>query len=663
MAVNSDATAAAGPVVIDYTGSGLDPKASSNGNAYVKNDVQQTPVNNPANPVNKGTPYVAPTLYGPNGQVAASTSTTTQAQVNSAITSGWTTTAPQNSPANVPSSSATVPLAIKGNNATEVATSGTLPTSQNAASSSAIANMLQQYGITSPTASSDIQALMDSGLSITDAVNAITQLSGIGDAKKAAADQQTQRQVNYDANLASENAQYSAAWSKLNQDRANAKDTATAQLASLNSSGGIGSDSSQFLAHVDATYDLAANQLTLQAQQAKAALDAGDAQTYATIQQNMANTISQTKANIQNLLSSVQANKTTQSNFDKTEQDKAATQYRSTLTTLPLAQATDYSALPSDVGALTPEQLKSIQGTTAYQQGHSAGLTDQAILTDLRTLSTTPSFKQQQITNTANMATARLAISQANLADKQSAQIDLNNINNTPGGTAFSTAFGQVNSEHSKDENGNFLSSLSSFLQVGNKKAAANATTNYILNTKSNSSFGGAIDSLRVVAGIVGPIMQKIAALPADQQAGLLKGSYQDVAARLGQNPNPELQRLGSELSHVGVIYARAVGGVRAAAATSQGGTIFGSLIPNIKDSKSLMMSDLSGFVNTSNDLLNSAIKTKIGSEAFDQIYGSQGGALGVGKASTQTAPTKGATQSYQGGTYTFDGTNWVLRK
>lgn len=567
--------------------------------------------------------YTAPTLYGPNGQVAAPTQSTSKAQVDAALASGWSTTPVQKSDPNKPSSSATIPLGAQANNATNNATNNNLPD----------APTDQENGIMGFTGLNltDLR-----GLSAVDKAGLYMQYQQSQDAKSQAEQARLEQNNIYNSELAQQNAQYSQSSNQLTQDRANAKDSAGQQLAALNASGGIGSDSGQFLSHIDAQFDLAGQQLTLQAQQAKAALDAGNFQAYQSIQSNMNQTVAQVRTNVTNLLNSFQASQVAQGQFQQQEEDKNATLYRDTLTQLPLAQADSMAKLPGDWGNLSSKQVESIKGTTAYQQGKQAGLSDQAILGDLKGLSSSGSFAQQRITNQANQATARLAIAQANLADKQASLIDSTTIAGADGGKDFLTAFQQNNSQHTKQENTDFLSSMSSLLQAGNKNAAANALTNYILNPKGNSSFSDAVDSLRIVAGIVGPLKDYIDSLPKDQQAGFLKGNYQTMAAKLGQNPNPKLQQLGSELSHVGVIYARAVGGVRAAASTASGNSIFGQLIPNIKDSKSLAVSDLTGFTDTANDLLNSAISSKIGSDTFKNIYG-DGGVIG-GKYSPKSS-------------------------
>ena len=155
---------------------------------------------------------------------------------------------------------------------------------------------------------------------------------------------------------------------------------------------------------------------------------------------------------------------------------------------------------------------------------------------------------------------------------------------------------------------------------------------------------------------IMNQVTAAIKALPADQQPGLLNGTWQDIAAKFGQNPDPQLQTLASEMGHVQKNYITAVYGMRAA--SNQSDSIFANLFPSGTDSASLSFSIAQGLVNTAQSTIDAKVQATIGSDSFNQIFG-QGGSTFAPNTST-AAPAKGATQTYQGSTYTFDGTQWV---
>lgn len=588
------------------------------------------------------------TLYGPNGQVATPDSSTTQDQVRAAIAAGWSTTAPQPSDPNKPSSSANVPLSAAANSAAQNAASTTLPGTPTAAAKS-LANLASTFGMN--VQAGDIQGLLDSnpGMTASDAFSLLQQGQGIKDAQTSAANQTAQQNNIYNAELAQQNSEYASQSATLNQDRTNARSTAAQQLAALNTSGGIGSDSGQFMSHIDAQFDLAGQQLTLQAQQAKAALDAGNAQAYQQIQANMANTIATVRANVSNLLNGIQASNVAQGQFQQQEKDKATTAYRDTLTQLPLSQADQMSSLPSDWDKLSPSQQNTIQGTTAYQQGKSAGLSDQAILGDMRTLSSSGSFAQQKIQNQAVQAQARLAIAQANLADKQAGTIDAATLATAPGGGDFLSAFqlAQAGTKMTAQQNSDTLSTIARFAQSGDLVHARQALTNYIFGSES-STVQSITSGLQDVSGYSDKLKAKISALPADQQSGFLQGNFADIAAKFGQNPDPQLKELGQEFGHLGLIYKAEVFGKRALVSND---STLSNLFPTITDNNSLNWTTLTAMQNTANDILNGKVQSKIGGQLFQNIYG-DGGVLGNQSKAPSSQPANTTQMIGPGGTF-----------
>lgn len=566
--------------------------------------------------------YLASIGYGPDGKPLAGGSVT-------------------QTDANRPSSSASV---ITNNNTSSTISGamGTQPAPTGpSTTATGLASSLSSQGIN--VDASSLQAYIDSGYTPSEAVQLAIQVSGINDAKTAASAATANEQTQYQQQLASENAQYGQSVNQLSTDRQNNLDTATAQLASLNSSGGISSDSSQFLSHINSQYDLAQQQLDLQAQQAKAALASGDAQAYSAIQANMANTISQVKTNVTNLLSSIQGNNVTAAQNATAEQDKAVSAYQSNLVNLPQAQ--DLAALPSSYGSLTPAQKTQLEGTTAYQQGIKAGYTPQSILTDVQSAATS-AYKQQSANTAAqnaNTAVQRAQIeaftAETNAANKVALSTDLSNMNSLPGGSAYSAAFQQallsVGKGLKSDDINNASFIISGFLQSGDTANASKALTNFILANKPATT-KSIVSGLQDVSSYADKIKSQIAALPKDQQTAFINGTFQNIAEKFGQNPNPQLSEIGKEMGHLGLIYKAEVFGKRSA--ISNDATLQG-LYPSITDTPSLNFATLDAMKGSANAILNGEVSSVINPDTFNAIYG-DGGVLGTGNKLPQTNTT-----------------------
>ena len=158
--------------------------------------------------------------------------------------------------------------------------------------------------------------------------------------------------------------------------------------------------------------------------------------------------------------------------------------------------------------------------------------------------------------------------------------------------------------------------------QVAHVLAQLSFSLSYTLLSTSQAD-ADTFTGLQALSSTLSGLKAKIAALPADQQTGFLNGNVNDIAAKYGQSTDPKLRTIGQEFAHLGVYYGKAIGGVRGAvSAAGSNGTVFQSLVPNIKEGKNLILSDIDGFNNTAADLVDNTVAAKIGQDTFSQIYG-----------------------------------------
>lgn len=555
-------------------------------------------------------------------------------------------TAAPNSPKNMPSSSATAPLAANGAQAIN-STTQPPPASpiDNTATSLASAYSSQGVNITADA----IQKWIDAGFDPKEAAAQAAQYYQTNQERQRRLNEQ---QSSFNADLAEKNAQYAAASTKLVAEREKAVHAGVAQAAKAGMFEDQGSDQVAYGNSIAKEYDNLQLELDAQAHAAQAALESGNYKAVAEINANM-------DSLLQNGLQSIATRQSTstqqgiqQKQFAQTEQDKAATLYRDTLTNLPLTTADQLSTLPSDIGDMSPAQLSQFRSSTAYQQGHAAGLSDQAILTDLKGLSETGNFKQQTVNlneqkaqTAATLATARLAISQANLADKQAGAIDAATIASTDVGKNFLAAVQVAAPGHNKQENSDILSSLAQFTQSGQTEYAKQALTNYVFSNQPQST-KTIIGGLQQVSQYAASLKSKILALSPDQQTGFWNGNFQDIAAKFGQNPNPQLAEIGAEMGHLALLYKANVFGKRALVSSDAS---LKNLFPAITDTASLNFSTLNGMLDTANATLNSTVSSTIGDDLFQKIYGT-GGVIGSAKSTTPPLTAKvpqGSTAGY----------------
>lgn len=522
-----------------------------------------------------------------------------------------------------PSSSASVILNNNATTAVNNATAtinGTAP-APNAASAQKISDGLTGLGYRADSGS--VQALLDAGYNPESITGLISAKNEREDARTTAAQEQANADSQYRSQLGGQNAQYASASATLEQHRSDALDTAKSQLAGLNSSGGIGSDASQFNNHINSQYDMAANQLAFQAEQAQAALQAGNLSAYNEIQDNMSKTIATTNANVQNLLATSSANKTQADQFAQTEKDKAGTLYANSLQNLPQPDA--IASLPTDYSKLSPDQLKTLQGTSAYQMGINAGMTPQAVLADVQAAATKSKIaiaKQNADEKAANDATrAQIAMfnAQTNAANKQAAAADAQRVVNTANGSPFLDAFQAAQSAggHTKQENNDTLSNLADQLEAGKTPLARQTIKNYALKalpTADREVVNGFADA----ATFAQDIKNQIAALPAAQKTGFVNGTVNDWLGKIGQTNDPQLAKLKASIDHFGIAYTTLLAGRRG---NSQYTDRINSLLPSTKNSNELNLDKIEAIGSTADTFARSAIGGVIGDDLYSQIF------------------------------------------
>ena len=623
-----------------------------------------------ATPFNPSSLSATTTPTIPNATVTPATTGTTAPVGSTPITSGGTTyNATPNAPAvsagtgttaaspnasgpNGVSSSASLTTAAGANTAVNNATGGTAATT--AATVASIASSYSSlYGTTINP--SDIQAIMTANPDMTvgqAAEQAATVAQGRDETAAATAQEQAtttaatnlanEQEANqtamYNADLAAQNAQYATASSTLQTQQQQSLGTATASLAALGDTVANSSSAQGMLAGINSAYAVADANLQSQAIQAKAALDQGNANAYNQIQTDMANTIAGAQTAAQNIINGVTSQNITAATTANTQanqtatladnaQSKAASQYNTGLSTLttdsPVASLFDPTTGQPVAGALTSDAFTS---SSIYQQGVAAGYSPAAILGDAQNAVKTSKAAATQNTLQTNLLRAQ--IEEANSATAANSKILNGAVTSAITGTSGTTA----NDGTTIDGNAynNAISSIATNgkLTIAQTNAVAGAVQTALASgdtTQAKNLIKVSVEStlpaqdkatmtgLETVATAAAGILKQVYALPADQQAGFLNGNIQSLVTKFGQNPDPKLQELGSEMTHLGNLYTANVFGKRAVLNSSG----FVTNIPDAKDSSSLIGSDIVGLINTSNAYVGGTISSVIGSDTY----------------------------------------------
>jgi len=400
------------------------------------------------------------------------------------------------------------------------------------------------------------------------------------------------------------------------------------------------------------------NNLNSQYALAKQAISNGNIQGYNNIVSGMYKSLAANKASTNSLLDSIQKSQQQNQQFTQTMSDKYVDDYQTALT------KNQYTS--TQIQGMTDDQiLASPAGKIAalQQQTDGSPVDVKAIRSDLMSAQIANEKLANQTAKTnSDIARAQIlnAVSQANYYDKLSAQSDLATLSSVGNGV-YTTALRDIqnSSNMTKEKSATALQNLSATAATGSETALKNNIVSLALSSSAPADVSTYV-GLQSVADSLNRVKAEIATLKPEEQTGFINGNIQDLASKFGQNPDPKLQTIGQELKHLSVYYAKAITGVRGAASAASGNSAFNSLVPSMKDSASLTMSDIQAFNNTANDILNGVVRSKL-PNSFDTIF-PDGKVLGSASGSS-SAPTKGQTQSYNGASYTFDGTQWNLNK
>lgn len=577
---------------------------------------------------------------------------------------GSNITASQSTPSNMPSSSASVNLNKTATAATQQAINPAPAANPNAAAASSISSILSKYGGPSVSAS-DIQGLLDNKYSLQDATTLLTGLASSKAASDAAnqdeQNAQNARQASYDADLANQNATYAQESQQLATDRQNAIGAATQQLGAANSSA-ISSDNTGMISHIGSQYDMAQQTLTLQAQQAKAALDSGNATAYNAIVANMSNVRAQLNTNIQNLISGVSSNQTNEAAAASNEADKVAAQKTADqqksqgiadkeLQTITNESAPQLAALPNDTATFTPAQMATLQGTPGYSALISANLSPNDALGYIKNAATGNSqiSKENALAEKTQTDTAKAQISlmnaQANDAyldaktkDLEITQANMQSVASVKGG-AYMDALNTLGNNQTTAQGKQSLNTMAALAQGGDENGMKQNLVNDVTKTLPTAD-QGTFTGIYSTAVAAGSLMAKIQALPASQKAGIINGNIQDIATKFGQNPDPALQSVAAEAAHLSTLYKANVFGKRAVTSSIPG---LDSLLGSAKNNESLNVTDIQAFQSTANDVLGGLLQSKIGSDSYQKIFGDSGA---MGTSAAPAASTSASDQS-----------------
>lgn len=480
--------------------------------------------------------------------------------------------------------------------------------------------------------------------------------------------------LSYNANLATNNNQYNNLRQTLQNQYETDMKYAVESTTQANPYGAaVGGDQSlkNYQKTITDKYNAQAADIEAKASAAASQLQAGEFEAFTKTQKELDDANASFAKDMftfkSNMLSEI--NKTQE--FQAGEKDKAQTAYRLSLTQLP--QDKRLTDLPDNISDLTPEQQSLLKNQTAYQQGIAAGFTPQSLLTDIKT-SVASSFKQQKIDqdNTklaidatkaqiqANTATLDNALKTGKLLDMQIQQGQSAGFQNHPLGNDFYQAIQSLNPK----SNDQIFTNISGLLTAGNTDGAKTALTNYIFANEPAST-KSIINGLQDVAGYAQTLKDKIAALPKDQQTGLLAGNFQALSEKFGQSGNSQLAEIGREFGHLALIYKSEVFGKRAVVSND---STLSTLYPSIKDTSDLNFATFDAMTNTANEVLNGKVKAVLPAAQYQAIYGDNGVLSKATPSKTDAGTWQGLqvgsvmTNKNDGKLYTITATGPVLK-
>lgn len=496
-----------------------------------------------------------------------------------------------------------------------------------------------------------------------DAVKGIDELSAAREVKALdTADQQkkdveTQKQQEQAAlaqktaaQYASEDANYSTLYNEYQRQRTQALTTMAAKAYAANPFATNSTAEGGYAQALNQKFDTLLTNLNSNYSAAKQNIAAGDTAAYTKILSDSMNLLRSTTSDLTGQLNTVtnENRQNQQFNLQMSKADQA-----NFLNSL--KEFSSSAAFNSDVqsyldtGKATPGLQKVID------LGSGAGYNPDETVS-LLAAGTKQAVTQQDASVRLAQAQASLALSQAKFYKDEDERAA---IANTPSGGNYISAFNTASALGGQGDKktSQTLQTLKDAVVAGDTTQAKNILTNYVFGSMPAAD-KTTIAGLSTISQYAGKLKAEIDALPANQKPDLTRGTIQEVAAKLGQNPNPELQKLGGELGHLQLMYTSNVFGKRAALSNN---SKINNLFPSETDNPSLSFSKLDALLNSANDYLNGTVSSTIGSANFSAIYGNdgvlqkpQGGA---------TIPTQGQTQTYQGSTYTYDGNQWVKNK
>ncbi len=517
-----------------------------------------------------------------------------------------------------------------------------------------------------PTAMTDIQQYVASTLGLGEdfarqldpasmaqfALQRNSQMSAEASAKKS--EEFLQRQ--YDASLAQENAQYAQASKEIETHRQGAMSEGQRAAYAANPFAATSSAKGGYTDSINRKYDSLQGTLTLQAQQAKAALDAGNFEAYAKIQSSLEQTKQTGLANIQKFIQDYQKQEIQKDQFNTTQKNTWADNFLNQLSKI------DYT--PEEIDA----RIKSgaIEKDPTFQAGLQAGYDKQGVIDAMKSGSIAASklkLDQQKVLD----AQIRAANSQAMIGtwsiqtdpgtgatfrvnSKTGAiePISLADYQGTFGGAAvpesvsktFLSGLQTINTGGGVTEKDKAAaySVIGQALKSGNTQLAKTQLKNYAIGSMSQQS-QDIYNGMNTVTSNLAMIRQDIKSLPANIQTDFISGNWEKGLEKVGTTNSTLLAKLKTEIEATKFAYTNQISGKQFTDAESKR---YAGVLPDISNEKSLNLAKMDGFLKIVNNTTDSVVRQRIGADTYNQIYG--GG----------TAAKSGFTTSVNGQTYTF---------
>lgn len=198
---------------------------------------------------------------------------------------------------------------------------------------------------------------------------------------------------------------------------------------------------------------------------------------------------------------------------------------------------------------------------------------------------------------------------------------------------------------------------FSGYMQRGDLAGAKEYITSLAINrapAEQQSRLVGRAGGIAALDDIQGLIL---AAKAKNANLNLYTGTTLEIAQKLGSTPDPDLSYIGARMKMAVQDYRRAMSGVAFSEPESKE---YKAIMPDVYSIEGLNMAKIMAARDAFNANNRALLSTYMGGQrTYDALYGAPT-ASKLPSQRTVAAPTSGATKTYMGATYKFDGKEWI---